>query len=248
MSLEKEAAWLLQEKYHGSPSLAYEADKVALATGTPLAYLIGNIPFLGTTIWLDSKPLIPRTETEYWIEQLIRDFQTRNVTPHSVLDLCAGSGCIGISLARAFPDTEVTFVEIDRAHHATIKKNWEVNGLSPRTCHIIGGDLYSDLTPHEYDLIVTNPPYIDPAHDRSTLEVRIHEPSIALYGGLGGTELITNILTTAPAFLSAHGELWLEHEPEQVAYIQKIAMASGFICSAHNDQYGIKRYSRLVLQ
>ena len=70
-SLTKDEKWLLDEKYAGEPSAEFEADKERLASGEPLAYVIGYQPFLGLKIYLDSHPLIPRAETEWWVEQML---------------------------------------------------------------------------------------------------------------------------------------------------------------------------------
>ena len=68
---QNEEKWLLQEKYHGEKTEAFFADCKRLALGEPLGYLIGHVPFLDCTIWLDNHPLIPRPETEHWVEQVI---------------------------------------------------------------------------------------------------------------------------------------------------------------------------------
>ena len=107
--MSQDIEWLLEEKYSGEKNDAFFADCKRLALGEPLGFLIGHVPFLDTTIYLDSKPLIPRPETEYWTEAVIADIKTNypardlENTPGAeqlrVLDLCAGSGCIGVAIA-----------------------------------------------------------------------------------------------------------------------------------------------------
>lgn len=247
--LSREARWLLTEKYHGNQTPAFLADLARLAAGEPLAYLIGYQPFLTATIWLDSRPLIPRTETEYWVNHLIRHYSARDNNPTTILDLCAGSGCIGIALGHAFPAATIAFSEIDVAHRATIEKNCQINNLKPSQYRIYSGDLFTPLTTTErFDLIVTNPPYIDPAFDRTTESVRQYEPPLALYGGREGVTIIKEIIDFAPYYLHPQGELWLEHEPEQSETIKQLATAKHFLAHTHRDQFGILRFSRLVLQ
>jgi len=108
-------------------------------------------------------------------------------------------------------------------------------------------DLFENI-PTTYDYILTNPPYIDPAVDRAEPSVKLHEPSLALYGGVKGMECIEKIITQASAHLTHHGQLWIEHEPEQSVQVEHLAKNSSFSCTTHKDQYDVERYSILVLQ
>jgi release factor glutamine methyltransferase len=244
--MNTEEHWLLTEKYHGEKTAGFFADCARLATGVPLAYLIGHIPFVQSTIWLDSQPLIPRVETEYWVNTFITT--TPKDQPLSVLDLCAGSGCIGVATLHTLPQTRVDFVELEMRHVDTIKKNCAENGVDPSRYAIYTGNLFDPLPPNtRYHYILTNPPYIDPKLNRTSDSVHAFEPHEALFGGEGGLTLIETIITEAPQFLLPHGQLWLEHEPEQVETIARLAK-SHFIAITHNDQYGVPRFSQLMLQ
>ncbi len=150
----KDIHWLLTEKYGGTASAAFEVDKARLALGEPVAYVIGWQPFLGLNIYLDSKPLIPRPETEWWTEQMLpkakevfeesvsqaveprggdaqagEDAALSEKTSLRFLDLCAGSGAIGCAVLKALPYMEVHFGEIDPTHEQTILKNIRENNL-----------------------------------------------------------------------------------------------------------------------
>src|SRR3989344_802581 len=210
-------------------------------------------PFLNTTISLSSRPLIPRPETEFWVEKAITEIkEAQNVTERTmyVLDLCAGSGCIGVAVGQAVPQSIIHFAELDAVHLPTITENCEANGLPEARRRIVQSDLFTNLKTEpqlRFDFILSNPPYIDPVIDRAEASVKTHEPALALYGGWAGMELIARIITEAPNFLLPHGQLWLEHEPEQVELIVELAGPS-FTVSIHKDQYGVKRFSELVLQ
>ena len=119
---EKDAIFLLNEKYAGVRTPEYEKDLARLAGGEPVDYVIGWKPFLDCKIFLDSHPLIPRAETEYWVEQAITEIQESKKagagTRH--LDLFAGSGAIGIAVLKHLPQVGVDFGEIDAAHPPTI--------------------------------------------------------------------------------------------------------------------------------
>lgn len=244
----KEVDWLLKEKYLGKKTASFFADIKRLKSGEPLSYVIGHQPFLNTTIYLDSHPLIPRTETEFWVEKLIIETKNPNaVYPKKILDLCAGSGCIGVALGLAFPKSNITFVEIDEAHHKTIQKNCSANHLTANRYTIVGGNLFNELSNQTFDLIVSNPPYIDRNLNRTDASVLDFEPTIALLAENNGLQILQAIIKDAPSFLKPGGGLWLEHEPEQVETLQKLA-EKRFKIYTMLDQYGVKRVSKLVLQ
>ncbi len=247
----QELEWLLVDKYRGEKSEAYLADVAKLEAGVPLAYLIGHIPFLNTTIYLDSKPLIPRPETEYWVEHVIKIISALpEQTSLQVLDLCAGSGAIGVAVANNVPSTLVDFIELDSNHLPAIIKNCMANGIGKDRVNIYVGDLFNIKSENQlpkYDFILTNPPYIDKTLNRTEQSVVDNEPALALYGGEAGMEIIARIIEEAPSYLATGGQLWIEHEPEQTEAIAKLA-SPRFNVTTHQDQYLVKRYSQLVLQ
>jgi HemK-like putative methylase len=254
----QEERWLLAEKYGGVKTEGFYADCKALALGTPLGYLIGQVPFLDCTIWLDAQPLVPRMETEFWVEQAIKTVKKSSKLqstlaglpsgPIRILDLCAGSGCIGVAVAEALPRTNVDFAEIDIRLLPTIEKNVATNCPNSAT-NLYHSNLFQGIPlENRYDFILSNPPYIDPTIDRATESVKSHEPHLALYGGVDGLEIIEQIISTAKDHLTPTGQLWIEHEPEQVNHINKLAADSGFNYTSHADQYGVLRYSILVVQ
>lgn len=253
MSENQEERWLLKEKYDGVESEAFHADLERLQAGEPLGYVIGHTPFLDCQIYLDSKPLIPRPETEYWVEKAILVIvdDNKNQKEVRVLDLCAGSGAIGVAVAKAVPGAEVAFAEIDPAHLPTIQKNIESNtkvlegSIRMDRFKVIESDLFAKVE-GKFDFILTNPPYIDPAIDRAEESVKNHEPHLALYGGKSGMEIIDRIITAAPDYLNKGGELWIEHEPEQSETIRKNTEAAGFRAISRKDQYGVERFSVLI--
>lgn len=244
--------WLLEEKYEGVVSNAFVADCARLASGEPLAYVIGWTPFLNARIYLDSKPLIPRPETEYWTEQAIMAAQHHALTqgqPPRILDLCAGSGAVGVAVAMAMPESHVTFAEIDPAHLPTITHNLNTNHehtslTTKEQMTVIESDLFAAVA-GTFDFILTNPPYIDPALDRTEASVTLHEPHTALYGGTFGMKIIERIILAAPAYLNPAGQLWIEHEPEQVEAINRLGAQANLTSATHTDQYNQNRFSVL---
>lgn len=242
----QEKKWLLEEGFGGEKSAAFFAALDQLRSGTPLAYLIGFVPFLDCKIWLDSKPLIPRPETEFWVEKVKKIISSRQ-TPTKVLDLCAGSGCIGVAVTKNNPLVSIDFIEFDSKHLPTIEKNCRENSLPIENFRVFTGDLFSSLTTERYDFILSNPPYIDQKLNRVADSVKDHEPALALYGGEAGFEILKKIITKAPTFLNSNGELWLEHEPEQVSTISDFGK-DNFLITHHQDQYNVLRFTKLKIK
>jgi len=249
----REHEWLLAEKYGGVETPEFLEDIKRLAVGEPLAYLIGHIPFLDATIFLDSRPFIPRPETECWVTRAIEEMRAYTSKKRgeslSVLDLCAGSGCIGVSVLKAVPDARIDFAEINARHHGTILKNLLANDIDPARARIFSGDLFAEIAKVEtrYDFILANPPYIDPNRiNRVQKSVIAHEPSQALFGGADGMEYISRILKEAPRYLAQSNVLYIEHEPEHTARIHTLAQSLYASRETYADQWQINRYTRLA--
>lgn len=213
---------LIRDKYDGDEAVDLSADLARLGSEEPLAYVIGWMPFLGLRIGLDSRPLIPRPETEWWTEQLVARLEERfGEEPFEFLDLCAGSGAIGLAVLLNLPGAHVTFGEIESEHVELIRKNLAENKLDADRASFYAGDLFEAL-PKEarYDVIATNPPYV-PAHRALDNSVADFEPAKALFAGADGLDLIRRIDADAPQRLNAKGELWMECD---VANIDEAAM------------------------
>ncbi len=242
-----DAERLLDEKYNGEKTAGFFADVARLEAGEPLAYVIGHIPFLSTTIHLDSHPLIPRPETEFWVEKAIEAIKSATPKAPRILDLCAGSGCIGVAVAKAIPEAHITFAELEPTHLPTIQKNLDINGIEPERSHILQSDLFMNVS-GTFDFILSNPPYIDATLDRTEPSVRNFEPAVALYGGEAGFEIIEQILSGARASLAPDsGQLWLEHEPEQALQLEQSTKTHGLSVTTHTDQYNVPRYSIITM-
>jgi len=245
---DRDEAWLLKEKYHGEQTPEFHTDCLRLNAGEPLAYVIGFVPFLNCTIWLDSKPLIPRVETEFWTVFCLRTSATARMLKPKILDLCAGSGCIGVALAKELPTALVTFLDIETAHAETITKNCQGNGIAAERFAISVGNLFAPLKEDaKFNLIVANPPYIDKNLHRTETSVTTYEPHAALFSAESGFSHLRTIILGAAAHLEPRGELWLEHEPEHVALIQEAA-STHFQVNTQPDQFGRLRFTQLVLQ
>lgn len=235
----KDQEALIREKYQGDREAAgLLADLARLEAGEPLAYIIGNIPFLGVSIGLESRPLIPRPETEWWAEALCGRIGEE---PLRILDLCAGSGAIGLSVLKQCPSARVSFGELVPAHAELIRKNIKTNNLDGERADVRAGDLFSPLAGERYDIIATNPPYIP---DTRVLDASVttFEPHEALYAGEDGLALIRRIAAEAPAHLLEGGELWMECDIANITAAQTLLLEGGFrSAEIRTDPYGRER-------
>jgi len=221
----------------------------------PIAYTIGWQPFLGLKIYLDSRPLIPRPETEWWTEQLLSELEETNSVvglglaarsatefvssseqTFSFLDLCAGSGAIGCAALARLPNAEVFFGEIDPAHKATILKNIRENNLDESRAHICIGDLFEPFCDIKFDIIAINPPYI-PTDRELPVSVADYEPALALRAGTDGLDLIRRIATSVRCHLTKNGVLWCECDSPTAETARALFEKQGFNAKILNDQY-----------
>lgn len=241
---------VVRDKYDDDASKVTDEDRQRLAAGEPLGYVIAWIPFLGLQISLSSRPLIPRPETEWWTERLIAHLRERfGDSPFRLLDLCAGSGAIGLSILKSFPNARVSFGELKPEHCEQIRKNIALNDLDASRADVRASDLFDAFVGTEdgaaevWDSIAANPPYI-PAAREMELEQSVtqYEPHEALFAGDDGMGIISRILEEASAHLSAGGELWMECD---IANIEAAEDRSGEAGASRsvilNDQYGRPR-------
>ncbi|HHU9712368.1 TPA: 50S ribosomal protein L3 N(5)-glutamine methyltransferase, partial [Escherichia coli] len=173
----------------------------------PVAYLTNKAWFCGHEFYVDERVLVPRSPIGELINNKFAGLISKQ--PQHILDMCTGSGCIAIACAYAFPEAEVDAVDISPDALAVAEQNIEEHGLIHNVIPI-RSDLFRDLPKVQYDLIVTNPPYVD-AEDMSDLpnEYR-HEPELGLASGTDGLKLTRRILGNAADYLADDGVLICE--------------------------------------
>ncbi len=175
----------------------------------PAAY-ITNEAWLGTySFYVDERTIVPRS----YIAELIPDYFAPWVNNPdgiaNVLELCTGSGCLAIMMADAFPDAQVDAVDISPDALAVARRNVDTYKLQGRV-NLIASDLYENVPPKKYDLIVTNPPYVNSGSMAQLPREYLHEPQIALDGGADGMDLVRRIVAGAAERLTDDGLLIVE--------------------------------------
>jgi release factor glutamine methyltransferase len=238
-----EARWLVaQSQPVPSDFPARLAPLVARrASREPVAYLLGEREFYGRSFVVSPAVLIPRPETEGLVEAVLGLLATDNARPARVLDIGTGSGCLAITLALERPDVAIIATDVSRDALAIARANAARHGVDARVEFretAFAGDLVDAV-----DLIVTNPPYVA-EHDRGALspDVRDYEPSLALFGGDDGLDVIRALVPHAARALRRGGWLVMEIGQGQAAAIEDIVRHAGFDWhGTRNDLAGIPR-------
>ncbi|MBR3201344.1 MAG: peptide chain release factor N(5)-glutamine methyltransferase [Mogibacterium sp.] len=191
--------------------------------GVPLQYIVGTQEFMGLIFRVNPSVLIPRLDTEILAEKVIEEIDRKNMHKPEVLDLCTGSGALGVSIAAKVPDAIVTMTDVSQEALHTAMGNAGLNGVN-RRCIFLLGDMFRALPDDKhYDVIVCNPPYI-PSDVVDTLEVEVkdHEPRMALDGGKDGLDYYRVIADKASLYLKTGGILALEIGADQAADVKKL--------------------------
>ena len=219
-----EAAWLvfakLQLSHDDAPAVyakmvdAEQASAVSVLAGrriderVPLAYLLNQAFFAGHEFYVDERVLVPRSPLAELIDAQFSPWLDAN-TVNDAVDLGTGSGCIAIAIAHAFPDAMVDAVDISLEALQVTAINIERHDLADRV-ESIQSDFFSGLEGRQYDLIVSNPPYVNQDDiDTMPSEYR-HEPELGLAAGDDGLESIHKILRDTSRFLTDNGILVCE--------------------------------------
>lgn len=179
--------------------------------GVPLQYIIGVQEFMGLPFRVNKNVLIPRQDTEVLVEQLLGVIKGEELRNPEILDMCTGSGAIGVSLAYELSDAAVTMADISPDAVNVAMHNARLNGVFQR-CTFATGDLFESVPDwKKYDVIVCNPPYIrTDVIETLDPEVKDHEPRKALDGGKDGLDVYRRIAKESGRHLKPHGILALE--------------------------------------
>lgn len=238
LSCDRVKLYLDFDKPLGDPELARYRELVRRrADGEPTAYLLGRKEFYGRPFRVDPRVLVPRPETELLLEAALAALPEGG----RALDLCTGSGCLGISLALERPSAQVLATDVSEDALAVARENAAALGA---VVEWAAGDLWAAVHAGAgpFDVIVSNPPYV-PAKELPGLsrEVR-REPCIALDGGEDGLGVLRRIVAGAPSRLSPGGTLCLEMHETHADVLPRLCLDAGFErADARRDLAGLPR-------
>jgi release factor glutamine methyltransferase len=248
-TLGRDRAWLLahiQDGLDDERRRMFERLIERRAGREPFQYITGRQEFWGLDFHVTPDVLIPRPETELIIETALQQAQGRS-GPLSVIDLCTGSGCIAVCLAKELPSARIFATDTSVKALVVARENARRHGLADRI-RFFEGDLFApmdELDVHgQVDIVVSNPPYISTG-DRPALqpEVRDYEPAMALFAGPGGTELHRRIVGAAPRLLKNNGALIMEMGIGQAKALARMIRENGAYAAPEvlKDLAGIER-------
>lgn len=248
----REEVLALLEEYVGDDvcqALARDVEKIQ--AGMPVAYVLGEWEFYGLPLYVDENVLIPRDDTCAVTELAIKQSIFLDTAPR-ILDLCTGSGCIGLAVASRVPDARVTLADVSKSALAVARRNIARNKLSSRVS-CVQADALSQPPGFlgQFDLIVSNPPYIT-GREMGELEpsVRDYEPHLALYGGEDGLAFYRAIAAGYRSALKPGGLLCFEFGMGQGNAVCAILEANGYTVLERTKDYNhreravIARYER----
>ena len=215
-----------------------EAGLRRLLAGEPIAYILGQWEFYGLPLKVTPDVLIPRDDTCAVAELAIRQALFLEQDPR-ILDLCCGSGCIGLAVAKRVKDAKVTLADISHEALAVAKENTALNKLSGRV-RCVRADALQPAFPFlgKYDMIVSNPPYVTGAEmEALPLSVRDYEPHLALYGGEDGLDFYRSIAKNFSPALRPGGYLGLEFGMGQGDDVCRILEENGYTILERTRDY-----------
>ncbi len=190
----------------------------------PIAYLIGNKEFWSLELKVDQNTLIPRPETECLVEAAL-EFIPAN-RQYEILDLGTGSGAIALAIAKERPNSKV--LAVDRSQEALNVATENADRHNIKNVHFMQSDWFSELAGKQFDLIISNPPYVESDDEGfSDGEIR-YEPRLALDGGHQGMQAINHLIPASTHFLKSDGRLMLEHGYQQASVIQHLFGANQY--------------------
>ena len=202
-------------------SFVYMALVRKKAGGCPVQYLLGTQSFMGLDFFVNEDVLIPRSDTEVLAEQTLRQLPRGG----RMLDLCTGSGCIAVAVKHLRPDAQVWASDLSEDVLTVARLNADYHQAD--IC-FVQSDLLEDI-PERFDLIVSNPPYIETAEiEDLAVQVRDYEPRMALDGGADGLAYYRRILRTAGSRLHPKGRLLLEIGCGQGQTVSALAAGNGW--------------------
>lgn len=199
--------------------------------------------FLGAKIDVPKKIFEPRQETGYWVKKFLKELESFKNDQVKVLDIFAGSGCVGISVLKNTKKAFVDFCDIDENAVEQIKINLLLNKIKKSRFNIFKSNIFEKLKSKKWDFILANPPYVALKRIAEVQkEVLEKDPHMALFGGEDGMFYIKKFLNQAKEYLNTGGKIYMEFDPLQKNEIEKILIKKGYRHQFKKDQFKKIRY------
>lgn len=203
-----------------------------IVKGVPVQYITNKQEFMSLNFYVDENVLIPQPDTEILVEEIIEKYKNKEC---KILDLCTGSGAIGIALAKNIENSKVFATDISMKALQIAKLNAEKN-LVHRKMKFIESDMFKDIKEKDFDIIVSNPPYIKTSVIEA-LSVQVqNEPHIALDGGFDGLDFYKIIIENAYKYLKEDGQLFLEIGYDQKDDVTKLLNENKHYCDIYSKK------------
>jgi release factor glutamine methyltransferase len=207
------------------------------AAREPLQHIIGSTSFCGIEIASDKNALVPRPETEMLAELGWKFLLTLNPQPSTALDFGTGTGCIAIALAVKCPHAKISALDVSADALELAKKNAQTNKVSERI-EFFHGDGLAAIPKSQFDLLISNPPYIATAEIETLQpEVKDFDPRAALDGGADGLDFYRTLARDGKNFLNSTGKIMVEFGDGQADAIKKIFENKKWIVEGVQDDY-----------
>ncbi|APD85898.1 protein-(glutamine-N5) methyltransferase, release factor-specific [Alteromonas sp. Mex14] len=204
--------------------------------GEPVAYIVGKRDFWTLSLFSSPDTLIPRPDTEVLVEQVLNWAVESKREPLAICDLGTGTGAIALALASELPQASVVGVDFQTGAVELATRNAEANGVT--NAQFLQSDWFSALAGQSFDIIVSNPPYIEEASPYLYEGDVRFEPKTALTSGVDGLHDIKHIISTSPMFLNKGGLLAFEHGFNQGRAVRDLLLAAGFSSVRTVKDYG----------
>jgi ribosomal protein L3 glutamine methyltransferase len=204
----------------------------------PLPYLCNQAWFANMPFYIDHRALIPRSPFAELIVDNFADYLVKGKPPEMILDMCTGSACIAIALAKQFENAQVDAVDIDEDALSVALINIEEYQLEERVFPM-QSDLFTNLGKQTYDLIVVNPPYVDAQDMHDLPREYAHEPESALASGIDGLDLTLALLKQVSPYMSEHAWLFVEVGNSEVNFEQRFGTFAVHWCKLKHGGSGI---------
>jgi release factor glutamine methyltransferase len=247
MKFEQKVERLRLEKYKGRETPELLEDIKKMTEGESLEYLLGEVSFVGAKVDLSLRPMIPRPETEFWVQQAIEDIlSTRREYVLRCLDLFSGSGCVGLAVAKNIPEATMDFIELDPKLRPGIEHSIIRNNIKKLRARVLVGDTWQGAG-GKYDCIFAVPPYVPASMKEEVMKELSSEDPLSFFDKEDGFYFHKQVLSRAKEFLKAGGALYLEFDITQREKIEDLAKEHGFKnISFFKDPYGHECAMRLI--